>query len=191
MVSKWKAQRDEQVLANIDAIGEFLSLPEEIVKYAKEIYYKITEKNLLRTIHSDVCPPATIYASAVKNKRPIAWRELEEITQIPAKRIRRAYRKLLSDVIEEKIQLTTLDWIQFIIEKLKLGELTKNTAIEIERITRNRVNGASKGIAASCVYLASIIAEERITQKQISEVAKVSEATIRSRAREMRKIIFP
>ena len=41
------------------------------------------------------------------------------------------------------------------------------------------------GLAAAAIYVASILTDERVTQKKISEISNVTEVTIRHRYKEL------
>ena len=52
------------------------------------------------------------------------------------------------------------------------------------------LNGRSpSAMAGVCLYLACSICEERRTQRDVAEVAGVTEVTIRTRLRELRKVL--
>ena len=45
------------------------------------------------------------------------------------------------------------------------------------------------GVAAAAVYIASVLTGERRTQKEVADVAGVTEVTIRNRYRELKKAL--
>ena len=73
-----------------------------------------------------------------------------------------------------------------IASKAGLQEKTKRRAVEILRRTIESNGSAGKGpmgLAASALYVASVMENESVTQKDLAEAAGVTEVTIRNRYR--------
>ena len=64
----------------------------------------------------------------------------------------------------------------------------RETAAMVYRraVTKNLIRGRSiEGVAAAAIYIASILSGERRTQREVAEVAGVTEVTIRNRYKEL------
>ena len=75
----------------------------------------------------------------------------------------------------------------------RLSDKTKRNAAEIMSSVMKEGISAGKdpmGLAASVLYLSSIKNKDTITQLNIAEAAGVTEVTVRTRAKELRKKNF-
>lgn len=76
-----------------------------------------------------------------------------------------------------------IELVQEFSENLELKENTSLRAIELtNRTIEAFLNSGNKpkGVAAAILYIAGILEDDRRTQKEISQVAKVPESTIRN-----------
>ena len=83
-----------------------------------------------------------------------------------------------------------LKYIAKVTNKVKLSDKTKRKAAEIMSSVMKEGISAGKdpmGLAASVLYLSSIKNKDTITQSNIAEAAGVTEVTVRTRAKELRK----
>ena len=82
-------------------------------------------------------------------------------------------------------------YFHFQIERVNIRKLNsdvQNKAIEIinDSIKMEITSGRGPtGIAAAAIYIASVLCGQKTTQRDISEVAGVTEVTIRNRYKEM------
>jgi transcription initiation factor TFIIB len=100
----------------------------------------------------------------------------------------RCYR-LLREKLEISIPLTSpLDFIPRFSSALILSERTQQKAATILMLAREKgitVGKDPTGLAASALYIATVLEGERRTQREIATVAQVTEVTIRNRYKEM------
>ncbi|MGQ4871799.1 MAG: transcription initiation factor IIB, partial [Candidatus Thorarchaeota archaeon] len=64
----------------------------------------------------------------------------------------------------------------------------------VEILKRSREKGLTigrdpLGLAAAAIYVASILLDERRTQREIAEVARVTEVTVRNRYKEIVRVL--
>ena len=74
------------------------------------------------------------------------------------------------------------------ISVLRLSNDAKKKAMEILKLAENRDLTSGRGptgVAAAAIYIASISLNERRTQREVAEVAGVTEVTIRNRYKEL------
>ena len=72
---------------------------------------------------------------------------------------------------------------------LKLSGETQKKAVEIleQAMIKGLISGRGPmGVAAAAVYISSVLTDERRTQKEVADVAGVTEVTIRNRYRELK-----
>lgn len=61
----------------------------------------------------------------------------------------------------------------------------------VGKLSKNYQCGKShKGIASGCLYLASILSREKLTQRHISVHCDITEVTLRNRSNEIKKIVY-
>ncbi|MDG6219964.1 MAG: transcription initiation factor IIB, partial [Candidatus Thermoplasmatota archaeon] len=80
------------------------------------------------------------------------------------------------------------DYIQRFCSELKLSSDVQAQAQEILKDAANKELTSGRGptgVAAASIYIASILSNERRTQREVAEVAGVTEVTIRNRYKEL------
>ena len=114
--------------------------------------------------------------------------EIAEESSASRKDIGRIHRSLSREL---KIKLTptsAADYIPRFATELELSNESQVKAIKIAEESKSEglTNGKGpSGIAAAALYIASLMVNERKSQKDIAEVAGVTEVTLRNRYKEM------
>jgi transcription initiation factor TFIIB len=109
---------------------------------------------------------------------------------MPLKKIRRAYLFLLKKL---EIKLAPADPAHYIprfCSELGLSDAIRERAIKI--IHNDKGTGAAKGwspmgTAAAAIYLATILSDESVEEKDIAKVAGTTPITLRNRYKELEK----
>jgi transcription initiation factor TFIIB len=175
-------------LSEISKIANNLNLPKNILETASVIYRKAVKERLIRGRSIQGVTAASIYVAC--RQCGIA-RTLEDISQaspVSKKEIARSYRFLLKQ-------------LDYFIKPVKPGQyITKfcnqlTMQGNVEEIAHKILFAATElkltsgrgpaGIAAAVSYIASILTGERKTQREIAEIAQVTEVTIRNRYKEL------
>ena len=177
-------------LSELDRISSYLGLPENIRESAALVYRKCAEKGLIRGRHIESVVAAVIYAICRDYGIPRTLDEIANIAGAEKKEIGRTYR-LIMHGLEMKVPLTDPRlYISRFVAALKLSGKVQENAIKIlqRAISKGLVSGRGPtGVAAAAVYLGSAMVGERRTQKEVAEVAGVTEVTIRNRYRELKE----
>lgn len=175
-------------LSEISKIGNNLNLPKNILETASFIYRKAVKERLIRGRSIQGVTTAAIYVAC--RQCGIA-RTLEDISQaspVSKREITRSYRLLI-----EKLDyfIKPVEPGQYITKFCNQLTMQGN----VEEIAHKILFAATKlkltsgrgptGIAAAVSYIASILAGERKTQREIAEIAQVTEVTIRNRYKEL------
>jgi transcription initiation factor TFIIB len=175
-------------LSEISKISNNLNLPKNILETASVIYRKAVKERLIRGRSIQGVTAAAIYVAC---RQCGVARTLDEIAQastVNKKEVGRSYRFLIKElnyfipplkpsqyVTKFSNQLTMQGKVEEIAHKI-LG-----TAKEL-KLTSGR---GPTGIAAAASYIASVLTGERKTQREIAEIAQVTEVTIRNRYKEL------
>jgi len=179
-------------LTELNRVASHLGLSESIREASALLYRKCVEKGLIRGRQIESVVSAVVYAICRQHGIPRTLDEISNVAEIPKKEIGRTYR-LITQELELKVPLTNpVFYITRFITALKLSGETQRKAVEIlnDAIKKGLISGRGPmGVAAATVYIASVITGERRTQKEVADVAGVTEVTIRNRYRELKKAL--
>ena len=175
-------------LSEISKIANSLSLPKNILETASVIYRKAVKERLIRGRSIQGVTAAAIYVACRQCGLARTLDEIAQASSINKKEVGRSYRFLVKEldyfippikpsqyVTKFSNQLTMQGKVEEIAHKI----LT--TAKEL-KLTSGR---GPTGIAAAASYIASVLTGERKTQREIAEIAQVTEVTIRNRYKEL------
>lgn len=179
-----------EALSNLNHMCAVLDLPNQVKETSavilKKIFYALQPRK-------DDIPVLAIISIVLASRRhgiPIRVKQLLQAFGISEDR----YWKLLSDVHmnvdinEFKSYADPRTFIPSIVSNLKLSQKVYMLSSKIiEHLKRHGlVEGKDPaGIAAAVVYIASIVLDEKKTQKEVARAANVTEVTIRNRYRDI------
>jgi transcription initiation factor TFIIB len=175
-------------LSEITKIANNLSLPKNILETASIIYRKAVKERLIRGRSIQGVTSAAIYLAC---RQCGVARTLEEIAQasnVSKKEVGRSYRFLIKELNYSIPPLKPSQYITKFSNQLtmqgKVEEIAHKilTAAKELKLTSGR---GPTGIAAAASYIASVLTGERKTQREIAEIAQVTEVTIRNRYKEL------
>src|SRR3989338_7180038 len=179
-------------LTELNRVASHLGLQESIRESAALLYRKCVEKGLIRGRQIESVVSAVIYAICRQYGIPRTLDEISSVAEIPKKEIGRTYR-LITQELGIKVPLTNPQfYITRFVTSLKLSSETQKKSIEIlaQAMEKGLISGRGPmGVAAAAVYIASVLTDERRTQKEDAEVAGVTEVTIRNRYRELKRAL--
>ncbi len=177
-------------LPELNRVASYLGLPDNIRESAALLYRKCVQNNLIRGRPIETVVQAVIYAACREAGMPRTLDEISNISGLPKKEIGRAYR-VISHELGLKIPLTDpISYVPRYINALKLSGEAQEKSIELlkDAMKKGLVSGRSPtGVSAAAVYIAGALAGERRTQKEVADVAGVTEVTIRNRYRELKE----
>jgi transcription initiation factor TFIIB len=175
-------------MTEMERLSSQLGIPRDARETAALIYRKALAKRLVRgrTIESVVA--AAVYLACRIHRIP---RRLDEVTaeaRTSRKQIGQAVRLIISRV-KIKVPLPSAnDLIPRFSADLGLEGRTMKTATEIitkAKVKRVTIGKDPGGIAGAALYIASILEDDRRTQREIAEASMVTEVTIRNRYKEL------
>jgi len=177
-------------LAELDRVASSLGLPENIKESAALLYRKAVKEQLIRGRLIESVVAAVIYAICRLQGIPRTLDEISRASGIEKKEIGRAYRFLKTEL---KIDVPLTDPAQYVSKfatALKLGGEVQGEAVKLikKAMKQGLISGRGPtGVAAAALYIASAMHGEKKTQKEVADVAGVTEVTIRNRYRELKK----
>lgn len=175
-------------LASLDQMSSMLNLSRNIRETAAMIYRKAARLKLIRgrTIEGSIA--AVLYAACRQCNLPRTLDEISKVSQIKKKEIGRNYRNISRKLKLKLLPTTPQDYISRFCSHLNLSNdvQIKSTDILKKALKEELTNGRGPtGMAAAAIYIASVLCGERITQREVAEVAGVTEVTIRNRYKEL------
>ncbi len=165
-----------------------MALPRNVRETAAMIYRKAVNRNLIRGRSIEGVVAASLYGSCRQCNVPRTLDEIASKSRIGRKEIGRTYRFMTRELQLKLMPTRPQDYIQRFCSELKLkGEIqTRANEILKEATERELTSGRGPtGVAAAAIYIASVQCGERRTQREVAEVAGVTEVTIRNRYKEL------
>ncbi len=174
--------------AEIDRLSSLLSIPEETRESSSEIYRKAWESDLIHGRSIEKVLAASMYMACRKHNVPRTLDEIEDVTKVGRKDIVKT-SKLLAKRLDMKLAPTSpLEYVSRFCAKLNLEKPVEEQARKIikKALERDITSGRGPtGIAASAIYIAAILCDDRKTQKDVAEATGVTEVTLRVRYKEI------
>ncbi len=175
-------------LGELDRESSKLGIPSSIREDAAVIYRKAARNKLIRGRSIESMVAAFIYIACRRNNIPRSLEEVTEVSSVSKKQIGKNYRFLARELNIKLKPTSPIDYIPRFASLLDLSCKVESKAIEIIRQSINKGLNNGKGpvgMAAAALYISSILLNERRTQKDVADVAGVTEVTIRNRYKEL------
>lgn len=175
-------------LSEITKIANNLNLPKSILETASVIYRKAVKERLIRGRSIQGVTAAAIYLAC---RQCGLARTLEEIAQsstMNKKEVGRSYRFLIKELNYSIPPVKPSQYVTKFSNQLtmqgKVEEIAHKILASAKELKLTSGRGPT-GIAAAASYIASVLTGERKTQREIAEIAQVTEVTIRNRYKEL------
>jgi len=171
-----------------------LNIPEYISESAWKIYSLVAKKKLTmgRSINGFIA--GALYAAIRVHDFPRLLDEVCEASLTPRRTVLRSLAMIIREVLPElnlKYQPITAESLVFRfgneldlpmnIQKCAINMLKRASIAGLKRTGKD-----PKGLAAACIYIAAKDGAMRKTQSRVAEIAKITEVTLRSRAKQIR-----
>nr|CAB3251283.1 transcription initiation factor IIB-like [Phallusia mammillata] len=186
-----------QAFKEISSMSDRISLPRNIVDRANKLFKQVYESKSLRGRSNDAISAACLYIACRQEGVPRTFKEICAISRISKKEIGRCFKLIVKNLETNVDVITSGDFMSRFCSNLGLPPPVQRAATYIARkaVDADLVSGRSPiSVAAAAIYMASQASKERKSQKEISEIAGVAEATIRQSYKLMyprAKDIFP
>ncbi|HEW64006.1 transcription initiation factor IIB [Fervidicoccus fontis] len=177
-----------QAMNELDRLSNQLHLNRAVREEAAVIYRKAVEKGLVRGRSIESVIAASVYVACRLKKLPRTLDEISLHTRANRKEIARCYRLLVKE-LQLKVPIADpIDYIPRMGSLLDLSGKAMNIAARIVKIAKQKALTAGKdpaGLAAAAIYVATLLENEKRTQKEIANIAGVTEVTVRNRYKEL------
>lgn len=175
-------------LAELKRVASYLKLPASVEEEAARIYTLSVQRGLVRGRSMESVVAGALYAACRRHEVPRTLDELSEASGIEKKEIGRTYRFVTRELGISILPSNPADYIPRFASSLKLSPETQSRAVEIldqaqkAELTSGR---GPTGIAAAALYVSALLHGEKRTQREVADVAGVTEVTIRNRYKEL------
>ena len=183
-----KERNLKQALGEIDRMASALGLPENVRETASVIYRRALDENLLPGRSIEGVATAAVYAAARQANVPRSLDEISVVSRVERMELTRTYRYIVRELNLEIAPADPESYIPRFASDLDLSDEVERRARELVDHGRDAglLSGKSPvGLAAAAVYAAALLCNEKVTQSEVSEVASISEVTIRNRYKEL------
>ena len=177
-------------LSGVDRLSSTLGLPRTVRETAAMTYRKAAMKKLVRGRSIEGVVAASLYAACRQCNVPRTLEEISTVANLPKKEIGRNYRYISRELALKLLPTTPRDYISRFCSELKLSNDVQTKTLEILGNAANKELTSGRGptgLAAASLYIASVLCGERRTQREVSQIAGVTEVTIRNRYKELAK----
>jgi len=185
------ARNLQQALSELLKMKEKLSLSDAVSEKAAYIYRKALERKLVRGRSISALIASSLYATCRESGTPRTLKEVSSAINITKKDLSACYRLILKELDLKMPVVDSVSCIAKIASIANLSEKTKRYAIKFLKKAEQEQILAGKdpmGMAGSALYLASIVTDEHITQKDIAMAAGTTEVTVRNRCKNLRSL---
>jgi transcription initiation factor TFIIB len=181
-----------QAMAELDRLTDVLHIPASIKERAALVYRKALGNALVRGRSIAAMTAASLYAACRISETPRTLKDISAASRIRKKDVARCYRLLVRELDLRMPVMDPVKCISKIATGVEISMLTQQRAIRIinEAKKKGVVTGKDPmGLAAASLYVACVLEGEKKTQKEIAEVANVTEVTVRNRYKGLKKAL--
>ncbi|WP_254537302.1 transcription initiation factor IIB [Halomarina litorea] len=174
-------------LSETDRMASALGVPRSVREVASVIYRRALKEDLIRGRSIEGVATACLYAACRKEGIPRSLEEISEVSRVERKEIGRTYRYISQELSLEMEPVDPKKYVPRFCSELGLSEEVQSKTKEIIEVTAEKglLSGKSPtGYAAAAIYAASLLCNEKKTQREVADVAQVTEVTIRNRYQE-------
>ncbi|WP_158059148.1 transcription initiation factor IIB [Halorussus halophilus] len=179
-------------LSELNRMASALGVPRSVQEVASVIYRRALKEDLIRGRSIEGVATSALYAACRKEGIPRSLEEVAEVARVDRKEIGRTYRYISQQLGLEMEPVDPKKYVPRFCSELELSEEVESKANEIIDVTTEQglLSGKSPtGYAAAAIYAASLLCNEKKTQREVADVAQVTEVTIRNRYQEQIKAI--
>lgn len=175
-------------MAELRRVASFLNLPSVVRDEASRVYNYVLQRGLVRGRSMESVIAACIYYACRSYNIPRTLDEISNASDVERKEIGRTYRFIIRKMGIKITPSSPKDYISRFASVLKLSPKTQNEALKIlkKAETSELTSGRGPaGIAAAALYVAALLNDEKKTQREVADVAGITEVTIRNRYKEL------
>jgi transcription initiation factor TFIIB len=174
-------------LSELDRMASALGIPRSVREIASVIYRRTLDEDLIRGRSIEGVSTAALYTACRQEGLPRSLSEVAAVSRVDRKEIGRTYRYISQELGLAMEPVDPKQYVPRFGSELGLAEEVQAKAKEIIDTSTDQglLSGKSPtGFAAAAIYAAALLCNEKKTQREVAEVAQVTEVTIRNRYQE-------
>jgi len=174
-------------LSETDRMASALGVPRSVREVASVLYRRALKEDLIRGRSIEGVATACLYAACRKEGIPRSLEEVTEVSRVDQKEIGRTYRYVAKELSLEMEPTDPKEYVPRFASELDASEevIAKANEIIDTAAEQGLLSGKSPtGFAAAAIYAAGLLCNEKKTQREVADVANVTEVTIRNRYQE-------
>ncbi len=173
-------------MAELRRVATFLDLPSVVKEEAARIYNFVLQRGLVRGRSMESVIASCIYASCRSYNIPRTLDEISAASEVERKEIGRTYRFIIRKIGIKVAPSSPKDYISRFSSTLHLSPKAQNGALNIlKKAEVSELTSGPAGIAAAALYVSALLNDEKKTQREVADVAGITEVTIRNRYKEL------
>ncbi|MBM3230370.1 hypothetical protein FJZ22_01805 [Candidatus Pacearchaeota archaeon] len=175
-------------MSELRRVASFLNLPSVVRDEASRVYNYVLQRGLVRGRSMESVIAACIYAACRSYNIPRTLDEIANASDVERKEIGRTYRFIVRKLKIKVTPSSPKDYISRFSSILHLSPKSQNEALKILKradISELTSGRGPAGIAAAALYVAALLNDEKKTQREVADVAGITEVTIRNRYKEL------
>ena len=175
-------------MSELRKVASFLNLPNIVKEESSRIYNFVLQRGLVRGRSMESVIAACIYAACRTYNIPRTLDEIAAASDVERKEIGRTYRFITRKLRISVTPSNPKDYIARFSSVLHLSPKTQNDSLKILKRAESSELTSGRGpagIAAASLYVASLLNNEKRTQREVADVAGITEVTIRNRYKEL------
>jgi len=176
----------------LEHVSSNLNLPKYVKETAALIYRKAVKSNAMKGRSIKGMLAVSIYFSCKLSGIPISLDKVRQFLKVSKRNVSKCYSDMLEILPKDtlfKVKTTnSLIYIPQMVNALNLSPEVEIFAknILIEALKNGTIAGKSpRSLAAAAIYIACLLTNNKKTQREIAEIANVTEVTIRNRSKEL------
>ncbi|MBI2147135.1 hypothetical protein HYU19_01500 [Candidatus Woesearchaeota archaeon] len=174
-------------LPHLKMICSYIKVPDNIEKESARIYRSAVEKGLTKARSCDGVIVASVYIACRLFGFPATIKDISEASKLNKKVVGKYYKLVLRELGMKMEPSNPLDHIARYASLLGLSAKVQSKAAEIADKAQKKdiTSGVSPvTIAATSLYLASLLHGEKRTQKAVTDMTQITEVTLRTRCKD-------
>jgi len=181
----------------LNALCLKLNVPNNISETAWKIYTEVAKQKLTMGRSIDGFVTASLYAAIRIHKFPRLLEEVADIAMLPLRSVHRSLglivRKVFPKLGMKYSPVKTRSLVFRFGNDLDISITSQKLAADMLRESRRRglrsMGKDPKGLAAAALYMSCKHEGEKRTQAKIAEIARITEVTLRTRVKQIKKYL--
>ncbi len=175
-------------ISELKRVSSYLKLSQTVEEEAARVYTMAVQKGLVRGRSMESVVAGALYAACRTQDVPRTLDEISEASGIDKKEVGRTYRFITRELEIKILPSSQIDYVPRFTTALELTPQTQTKAVEILKRSQEKELTSGRGptgITAAALYIAALINGEKRTQREVADIAGITEVTIRNRYKEL------